>query len=100
MAETDEVITKTSLEALPKIAEGKVRDLYEVDSTTLLFVATDRISAFDVIMGNVSGPVSILLFIMADSFRVFHPKADCLHSCLPTGSISCQPSFLAFEPTS
>ncbi|KAL3423945.1 phosphoribosylaminoimidazole-succinocarboxamide synthase [Phlyctema vagabunda] len=40
-------ITSTSLEGLPKIAEGKVRDLYEVDSKTLLFVATDRISAYD-----------------------------------------------------
>jgi phosphoribosylaminoimidazole-succinocarboxamide synthase len=53
MAEVDAVVTKTSLDALPKIAEGKVRDLYEVDSKTLLFVASDRISAYDVIMGNV-----------------------------------------------
>lgn len=47
------VVTSTSLDALPKIAEGKVRDLYEVDSKTLLFVASDRISAYDVIMENV-----------------------------------------------
>ena len=52
MAET--ALTSTSLDALPKIAEGKVRDLYEVDPKTLLFVATDRISAYDVIMENVS----------------------------------------------
>jgi phosphoribosylaminoimidazole-succinocarboxamide synthase len=56
MADSDAVVTNTSLEALPKIAEGKVRDLYEVDSKTLLFVASDRISAYDVIMDNVSGP--------------------------------------------
>jgi phosphoribosylaminoimidazole-succinocarboxamide synthase len=54
MAEPDAVITTTSLEALPKIAEGKVRDLYEVDFKTLLFVASDRISAYDVIMDNLS----------------------------------------------
>lgn len=53
MAEADTVLTKTSLESLAKIAEGKVRDLYEVDSRTLLFVASDRVSAYDVIMGNV-----------------------------------------------
>jgi hypothetical protein len=47
------VVTSTSLNALPKIAEGKVRDLYEVDSKTLLFIASDRISAYDVIMSNV-----------------------------------------------
>jgi phosphoribosylaminoimidazole-succinocarboxamide synthase len=39
---------------LKLIARGKVRDLYEVDEKSLLFVATDRISAFDVIMNNVS----------------------------------------------
>ena len=39
---------------LPLIASGKVRELYEVDAKTLLFVATDRISAYDVIMKNVS----------------------------------------------
>ena len=49
----DQAITTTVLKALPKIAEGKVRDLYEVDSKTLLFVASDRISAYDVVMENV-----------------------------------------------
>lgn len=39
---------------LPLIASGKVRELYEVDANTLLFVASDRISAYDVIMDNVS----------------------------------------------
>ncbi|KAL1961513.1 hypothetical protein VTN77DRAFT_1654 [Rasamsonia byssochlamydoides] len=48
-----EALTKTDLQgALPLIARGKVRDLYEVDDKTLLFVATDRISAYDVIMEN------------------------------------------------
>jgi hypothetical protein len=53
MTEADAIVTETSLEALPKIATGKVRDLYEIDSKTLLFVASDRISAYDVIMDNV-----------------------------------------------
>lgn len=37
---------------LPLVARGKVRDIYQVDEHTLLFVATDRISAYDVIMEN------------------------------------------------
>ncbi|KAL4906915.1 hypothetical protein BDW74DRAFT_130108 [Aspergillus multicolor] len=46
-------LTTTDLQgSLPLIARGKVRDLYEVDDKTLLFVATDRISAYDVIMEN------------------------------------------------
>jgi phosphoribosylaminoimidazole-succinocarboxamide synthase len=39
---------------LPRVASGKVRDLYAIDDETLLFVASDRISAYDVIMENVS----------------------------------------------
>jgi len=31
---------------------GKVRDVYEVDAQRLLLVATDRVSAFDVVMGE------------------------------------------------
>lgn len=46
--------TRSSLnEVLPLLASGKVRDLFEVDPKTLLFVASDRISAYDVIMNNV-----------------------------------------------
>ncbi|KAA8915475.1 hypothetical protein TRICI_002396 [Trichomonascus ciferrii] len=46
-------IEQTDLQGkLPLIARGKVRDLYNVDDNTLLFVATDRISAYDVIMKN------------------------------------------------
>lgn len=46
-------IVTTNCPDLELIARGKVRDLYRVDANTLLFVATDRISAYDVIMNNV-----------------------------------------------
>lgn len=48
-------LTTTDLHgALPLIAKGKVRDIYELpDNSSLLFVATDRISAYDVVMSNV-----------------------------------------------
>jgi len=35
---------------LPRVARGKVRDVYAVDEARLLLVATDRVSAFDVVM--------------------------------------------------
>jgi phosphoribosylaminoimidazole-succinocarboxamide synthase len=35
---------------LPLARRGKVRDVYEVDADRLLLVATDRVSAFDVVM--------------------------------------------------
>ena len=36
--------------ALPHVGSGKVREIYRVDPGHLLFVATDRISAYDVIL--------------------------------------------------
>ena len=46
------VIDSTNIKEYPLIAKGKVRDIYEIDSETLLLVTTDRMSAFDVIMGR------------------------------------------------
>ena len=37
---------------LPHLASGKVRDIYELDDKHLLFVASDRMSAFDVVMAE------------------------------------------------
>ena len=37
---------------LEKIGRGKVRDIYAVDADRLLLVATDRVSAFDVVMSE------------------------------------------------
>lgn len=45
-------VTHTDLPGLTRLHRGKVRDVYEVDAETLLFVATDRISAFDRILGS------------------------------------------------
>lgn len=45
-------LIETDCPDLKLLARGKVRDVYEVDEDYLLFVATDRISAFDVIMKN------------------------------------------------
>ena len=42
----------TNLASLPLLARGKVRDNYAVGSDRILMVASDRISAFDVIMGE------------------------------------------------
>jgi phosphoribosylaminoimidazole-succinocarboxamide synthase len=39
----------TALRDLPKIASGKVREIYEAPDQTLLLVASDRISTYDVV---------------------------------------------------
>jgi phosphoribosylaminoimidazole-succinocarboxamide synthase len=42
----------TDLSGLELYASGKVRDLYRVDNERLLFIATDRISAFDYVLAS------------------------------------------------
>jgi len=44
------IVFETQLKSLPILHRGKVRDIYSVDDKHMLVVATDRISAFDVIM--------------------------------------------------
>ncbi len=45
-------LSKTNIQSLKQIYSGKVRDCYAVGEDKLLLVATDRISAFDVILGD------------------------------------------------
>jgi len=48
----DPVLLQTGFADLPLHASGKVRDVYAVGEQQLLFVATDRISAFDYILAT------------------------------------------------
>jgi phosphoribosylaminoimidazole-succinocarboxamide synthase len=45
-------LLESHLHSLPLAARGKVRDNYAVGTDRLLMVATDRLSAFDVVMGE------------------------------------------------
>jgi phosphoribosylaminoimidazole-succinocarboxamide synthase len=48
----DSVLLRTDFPELKLHASGKVRDVYELDPEHLLFVATDRISAFDYVLAT------------------------------------------------
>lgn len=48
----DPVLLQTDFPNLELFASGKVRDVYQVGSEHLLFVATDRISAFDYVLAT------------------------------------------------
>lgn len=48
----DTVLLRTEFPELQLHASGKVREVYRIDSDRLLFVATDRISAFDYILAT------------------------------------------------
>jgi len=50
--QSQQVLLKTDFPGLELYASGKVRDIYRVDDQHLLFVATDRISAFDYVLAS------------------------------------------------
>jgi phosphoribosylaminoimidazole-succinocarboxamide synthase len=65
----DPVVLQTDFPDLPLRASGKVRDVYQLDDERLLFVATDRISAFDYVLatgiphkGRVLSQISLFWF--------------------------------------
>jgi phosphoribosylaminoimidazole-succinocarboxamide synthase len=47
-----DTVFESRLHSLPLLARGKVRDNYAVGSERILMIASDRISAFDVVMGQ------------------------------------------------
>jgi phosphoribosylaminoimidazole-succinocarboxamide synthase len=51
-AAIQDALLQTDFPDLELYASGKVRDVYRVDNERLLFVATDRISAFDYVLGS------------------------------------------------
>ncbi|MFA7253730.1 MAG: phosphoribosylaminoimidazolesuccinocarboxamide synthase [Patescibacteria group bacterium] len=52
MPEQSSALLRSDLPGLELLGRGKVRDVYAVDENRILFVASDRISAFDVVMPN------------------------------------------------
>ncbi|TCS71905.1 phosphoribosylaminoimidazole-succinocarboxamide synthase [Sulfuritortus calidifontis] len=45
-----DALYETSIQSLPLIHKGKVRDIYAIDDKRMLIVTTDRLSAFDVVL--------------------------------------------------
>ncbi|MEW5893943.1 MAG: phosphoribosylaminoimidazolesuccinocarboxamide synthase [Pseudomonadota bacterium] len=45
-----DTLFETSIQSLPLIHRGKVRDIYAIDAERMLIVTTDRLSAFDVVL--------------------------------------------------
>lgn len=66
---TDATVSQTTL-PLPLVRRGKVREVYAVDEHALLLVASDRVSAFDVVLPNsVPGKGAVLTQMSAFWFR-------------------------------
>jgi len=63
---------------LSVLRRGKVRDVYEVDADRLLVVATDRVSAFDVVMGE-TGPYKGAVLTQLTAWWLRQLEADVPH---------------------
>src|ERR1051326_8371920 len=75
----DTVLLRSEFPELELQVSGKVRDVYRLDSQHLLFVATDRISAFDYILatgiphkGRVLTQISLFWFDLLKSIVPNH----------------------------
>ena len=56
----------SSIKSLPLLSKGKVRDVYALGEDKLLMITTDRLSAFDVVMGQPIPEKGIVLNQMAN----------------------------------
>jgi phosphoribosylaminoimidazole-succinocarboxamide synthase len=56
----------TSIKSLPLLSKGKVRDVYALGKDKLLMITTDRLSAFDVVMGEPIPEKGVVLNQMAN----------------------------------
>lgn len=85
--------TPTTL-SLKKIYSGKVRDLYEIDDKRMLMVATDRLSAFDVILeqpipekGKILTAISNFWFDKLAGVVPNHFTGDKVEDVVPTAEL-------------
>ena len=70
------VVMKTDIKEYPLFARGKVRDIYDLGDK-LLFVASDRISAFDVVLPNgIPGKGEVLTQMSLFWFDFLKPVID------------------------
>lgn len=61
-----QALYESSIKSLPLISKGKVRDIYAIGSDQLLMITTDRLSAFDVVMGEPIPGKGVMLNQMAN----------------------------------
>lgn len=88
-------IFESSLPGLQVIARGKVRDIYGIDDEHLLLVATDRLSAYDVVMpspvpgkGEVLTKMSNFWFAMMEDIIPNHLTNKSLASVISDSEVA------------
>lgn len=92
----NDALMETDL-ALPGLRRGKVRDIYDLPGDRLLIVATDRMSAFDVVMPTpIPGKGRLLTALSTFWLRFIEARGLC-RTHLISGEVSDLPAS-AFKP--
>lgn len=93
MLEAVETVFESELSSLELLHRGKVRDIYSVDEAHMLIVASDRLSAFDVVLpdpipgkGAVLTDLSVFWFKHTCSIVENHMSGLALEDVLPDES--------------
>jgi phosphoribosylaminoimidazole-succinocarboxamide synthase len=87
-----ESLFESNLVSLELVARGKVRDIYRVDDERLLIVATDRLSAFDVVLPDpIPGKGVVLTSISSFWFKK-------LESVIPNHLTGIEPEAVLADP--
>ncbi|HSS66612.1 MAG TPA: phosphoribosylaminoimidazolesuccinocarboxamide synthase, partial [Gammaproteobacteria bacterium] len=93
MLEAVDTVFESELSSLDLLHRGKVRDIYAVDEAHMLIVASDRLSAFDVVLpdpipgkGAVLTDLSVFWFGHTGSIVRNHLSGLSLEEVLPDES--------------
>lgn len=71
MATNELLLTSSLSSSMPLVNKGKVRDIYQINPSTLLIITTDRISAFDVTLATgIPSKGALLTLISAHWSRI------------------------------
>jgi phosphoribosylaminoimidazole-succinocarboxamide synthase len=91
---TPDTLFESAIPTLPRIGRGKVRDIYSIDDDHLLLVATDRLSAYDVILpdpvpgkGQVLTEISNFWFAMMEDLIPNHLTNSDLESVIEDDAV-------------
>jgi phosphoribosylaminoimidazole-succinocarboxamide synthase len=93
MPSPPEALFESNLRGLELVARGKVRDIYRVDAKHLLILATDRISAFDVVLPDPIPGKGIVLTAISNFWF------ELLASVLPNHLTGIDPADVVSDPT-
>ncbi|KAL8677631.1 MAG: hypothetical protein Q9186_005966 [Xanthomendoza sp. 1 TL-2023] len=91
MSDNHLLLTSNLEQSMPLVSKGKVRDMYSVNTSTLLIITTDRISAFDVPLATgIPNKGAILTLLTAHWSQILSAKIPTLKTHFLTLNLPAQ----------